>query len=137
MLQYKLINDLPKLCSLTTMNVKKIEFNEPSMKEGSFLKFYLEDLKIFVFMKIVNIDTPINKKYGCLRLETIGTKIDKLPINIEYKIKKINNNQTQISIMHRFRYDMNKNFIKNFRINKQNSLKKYKIYIEEKNENKN
>jgi hypothetical protein len=133
---WEFISDLQKVCSLTTMDVKKIEFNEPSMKEGSFLKFFLENLKLFVFMKIVNIKTPKNKNCWCLTIETIGTKIDKLPKNIEFKIKKINNNQTQLSILHRFKYNMNKNFIKIFKINKQNNLKKYKKYIEEENDNK-
>jgi hypothetical protein len=134
---WEFISDLQKVCSLTTMDVKKIEFNEPNMKEGSFLKFFLENLKLFVFMKIVNIKTPKNKNCWCLTIETIGTKIDKFPKNIEFKIKKINNNQTQLSILHRFKYNMNKNFIKIFKINKQNNLKKYKKYIEEENDSKN
>jgi len=128
---WEFISDLQKVCSLTTMNVKKIEFNSPSIKEGSFLKFYLEDLKIHVFMKIANIGFSKNKKCCYLRIETIGTNIEKLPKNIEYKMKKINNNQTQLSISHRFKYDMNENFMKSFKINKQNNLKKYKKYIEE------
>jgi hypothetical protein len=79
---WEFISDLQKVCSLTTMDVKKIEFNEPNMKEGSFLKFFLENLKLFVFMKIVNIKTPKNKNCWCLTIETIGTKIDKFPKKI-------------------------------------------------------
>jgi len=130
---WEFISDLQKVCSLTTMNVKKIEFNSPRIKEGSFLKFYLEDLKLNVFMKIVNIGFSKNKKSCYLKIETIGTNVERLPKNIEYKIKKINNNQTQLSISHRFKYDINTNFMKIFRINKQNNLKKYKKYIEEEN----
>ena len=118
------------------MNIKKIEFNKSKIEEGSFLKFYLEDLKIHVFMKIVNIDNSKNKNCWYLRIETIGTHIDQLPTRIEYKIKKINNNQTQLSILHRFKYNINKNFPESFKIKKQNNLKKYKKYIEEENDNK-
>ena len=50
--------------------------------------------------------------------------------------KKINNNQTQLSILHRFKYNININFIESFKINKKNNLKKYKKYIEEENDNK-
>ena len=118
------------------MNVKKIEFNDSKIKEGSFFKFYLEDLKIHVFMKIVNIDNSKNKNCWYLRIETIGTQKEQLPTKIEYKIKKINNNQTQLSILHRFKYNININFIESFKINKKNNLKKYKKYIEEENDNK-
>jgi len=133
---WEFIYDLQKVCSLTTMNVKKIEFNDSKIKEGSFFKFYLEDLKIYVFMKIVNIDNSKNKNCWYLRIETIGTQKEQLPTKIEYKIKKINNNQTQLSILHRFKYNININFIESFKINKKNNLKKYKKYIEEENDNK-
>ena len=133
---WEFIYDLPKLCSLTTMNVKKIEFNNFKIEEGSFLFFFLEDLKTHVFMKIVNIENSKNKNCWYLRIETIGTNIDLLPTKIEFKIKKINNNQTQLSILHRFKYNINKNFQESFKIKKQNNLKKYKKYIEEENDNK-
>jgi len=132
---WEFISDFKKVCSLTTMNIKKIEFKSPITKEGSFLKFYLENLKMHVFMKIVNIDSSKNKKCWYLRIETIGTNIDQLPKNIEYKIKKINNNQTQLSIEHRFKYDIKADFLKSFKIKKQNNLKKFKKYIEDENDN--
>ena len=86
---WEFISDLQKVCSLTTMNVKKIEFNSPRIKEGSFLKFYLEDLKLNVFMKIVNIGFSKNKKSCYLKIETIGTNVERLPKNIEYKILNV------------------------------------------------
>ena len=133
---WEFIYDLQKVCSLTTtMNAKKIEFNDSKIKEGSFLKFYLEDLKIHVFMKIVNIDTSKNKKCWYLRLETIGTQKEQIPTKIEFKIKKINDNQTQLSILHRFKYNINTNFMESFNFKKQNNLKKYKKYIEEEKDN--
>ena len=68
-----------------------------------------------------------------MRFETIGTNFKNIPKKAEFKIVKINENLTQISFLHQFSYDTNKNFINDFNIKKKETIKKIKEYIENNN----
>ena len=107
----------------------KIEYKGPRMKIGTFIKYYFEELNITAFMRIVGIEMPKKKKTWIFRLETIGTYINSLPNYIECKVIIINEN-TQLSFLHKFPYNTSEEFINNFNTNKNETLKKYKKYIE-------
>ena len=47
----------------------------------------------------------------------------------------IENNKPQLSVSHKFKYNINKNYIEKFQIIKKEAIKKYKEYIEEQKEN--
>jgi len=47
----------------------------------------------------------------------------------------IGTNKTQLSLSHKFKYNINKNYIEKFQIIKKEAIKKYKEYIEEQKEN--
>ena len=132
---WKFISDFKKMTNISTFLAKNPECNTPIIKPGSFIKYHIDELKVTVYMKIIYIETFKKKKCWFIRLETIGANIENLPKLIEYKIQIINENKTQLSIMHKFPYNINQDFLKKFQINKKETLKKYKAYIEENNEN--
>ena len=129
------ILDFKKMSKISPIFAKNIEYNEPKIREGSFLKFFLEDLQITVFMRVSEIKAYKKKKSWWIKLETIGSNIGDLPKLIEYKIMIIGTNKTQLSLSHKFKYNINKNYIENFQIIKKEAIKKYKEYIEEQKEN--
>ena len=108
----------------------KIEFKGPRMKIGTFIKYYFEELNITAFMRIVGIEMPKKKKTWIFRLETIGTYINSLPNYFECKVIIINENKTQLSFLHKFPCGTSEEFINFFNTNKNETLKKYKKYIE-------
>ncbi len=112
----------------------QIVFNSPSLKEGTFIKFYFEELKMNVFLKIIEIKCFQKRKTWWIKFETISSKIDKLPKFIEYKITIITNEKTHLSILHTFPYTLNKDIINNYKINIKKLIKKIKQNIEEQNE---
>ena len=87
------ILDIKKMSRISPIIAKNIEYNEPKICEGCFLKFYLEDLKITVFMRVNEIKAYKKKKSWWIKLETIGNNIGDLPKLIEYKIVIIGNNK--------------------------------------------
>ena len=81
-------------------------------------------------MQIFEINTPKKRNFFGVKLKTIGIQINKIAKIIEFKIVKIDN-KTQFSILHLFQNDIEKEFLKKFRINKKEIIKKLKKYIEE------
>ena len=119
-----------KMSEITPNIGTKIEYKGPRMKIGTFIKYYFEQLNITAFMRIVGIEMPKKKKTWIFRLETIGTYINSLPNYIECKVIIINENKTQLSFLHKFPYNTSEEFINYFNTNKNETLKKYKKYIE-------
>jgi len=64
------ILDFKKMSKISPIFAKNIEYNEPKIREGSFLKFFLEDLQITVFMRVSEIKAFKKKKSWWIKLET-------------------------------------------------------------------
>ena len=73
-----------------------------------------------------------NWKY---KLDSIGVNIKNLPIFIEIKVVKLNEDKTQLSLLHKFSYTTDQNYIEFFSINKKEIMKQYIKYLEETKEN--
>ena len=71
-----------------------------------------------------------NWKY---KLDSIGVNIKNLPIFIEIKVTIIDENKTQLSVLHKFSFDTDQKFIKFFSINKKEIMEKYVKYLENTN----
>ena len=127
------LNDLKKTYEIMG---GKVEFKDQQLREGSFLKYYVESLNINIFLRVAETKIYKKKKYGLITLETIGVKYNKIVKRVEYKIIKINNNKTQFSIMHIFPPELNQDLLNKFQIYKKEIIKKYKQCFEE-NENDN
>ena len=127
---WKYIFDFKKLNSIVPIFGENIEYNESELGKGSFLKFYSYTSKKMIYMQISEINTPKKRNFFGVKLKTIGIQINKIAKIIEFKIVKIDN-KTQFSILHIFQNDVEKEFLKNFQINKEEIIKKLKKYIEE------
>jgi len=124
------LHDFRKINELSPHIGKNMEFKGQINKVGSFIKFYDENSKHVVFLKVTAYEMAENKNQWLMRFETIGANFKNTPKKTEFKIVKINENLTQISFSHQFSYDSNKNFINDFNIKKKEAIKKIKEYIE-------
>ena len=127
---WKYIFDFKKLNSIVPIFGENIGYNESELGKGSFLKFFSYTSKKMIYMQISEINTSNKRNFFRIKLKTIGTKINNIAKIIEFKIVKIDN-KTQFSILHIFQNDVEKEFLKNFQINKEEIIKKLKKYIEE------
>ena len=130
---WEFISDLRKVCKLSNSE-QNIYYNAPNLKEGNFIKFYYDELKMNVFLKIKEMKCFKKKKSWWIKLETISSRIDRLPKYIEYKITIIDNGKTHLSILHNFPYTLNQDIINNYKIKIKDLIKKIKRNIEEQNE---
>ena len=130
---WKNLIDLKKISKQNFIIGHNLEFNDSEIKEGSFLKFHLDCLKIQMFMKITQLTINKNRKHGSIKLEVIGVKYNKKLKKIECKIVKINDNKTQFSILHIFPPDINQDIINQFQTYKKEVIKKIKKFFEEEN----
>lgn len=131
---WKIITDFKKMAQIYPIKGENIQFNEPIIKVGVFIKMFIEELKTISFMRIIEIKTFKKRKNWWIKLETIGAYITNLPKKIEYKIVMIDNFKTHFSITYIFPFYINPDIIKQFEIIKKDALKIYKKTIEEDNE---
>lgn len=131
---WKIILNFKKLSNIYPIKGEKIQFNEPIVKVGVFIKMFIEELKITTFMKVIEIKTFKKRKSWLIKLETIGAFITNLPKAMEYKIIMIDNYKTQFSITYFFPFNINPDIIQKFEMIKKDALKIYKKTIEEDNE---
>ena len=127
------ILDFQNLCKIINSK-KKIIYSSPDLKEGTFIKYFFEELKKDVFLKIIELKCSQKKKSWWIKFETISSNIGKLPKMIEYKITIIDNEKTHLSILHTFPYTLNQDIINHYKINIKELIKKIKQNIEEQKE---
>ena len=133
---WKFVLDLTKLNEIHNILGENVEYNQEKIGLGSFLKIYIKDLKKTIFMKIIDIKDNKKKKSLWIKLETIGTYVIDLPILIQYKLIIIDDFQTHFSIFLKFPLDINQKLIKKFQENSREAIRKYKIFMEETNKDK-
>ncbi len=127
---WEFVLDVKKMFKIANSKYDII-YNDSNLKEGSFIKYYLDEIKMSVFMRIIQIKRTQKIKSWWIRFETIGTKIQKIPKFIECKITMIDKEKTQLSFLHKFPSNSNQEFINTFKIKIKETIKKFKKYIEE------
>jgi len=132
---WELVIDLKKLSEIAPVIGSKIEFSGEKLKVGTFLKYYFDAIDKNVFFKITGVEMPKNKNNWIYKLEAIGSNVKNLPIYVENKVTIIDENKTQLSILHKFPYNTDQKFIEFFNINKEEIMKKYIKYLEGSKEN--
>ena len=110
---------------------KNIEYRGQINEIGSFIKFFDENLKKVIYFKVIGYQMSIQKKNWLCRLESIGSDNIDIPKIIEYKMRIINKNKSQLSTLYKFSYNSNPDYIKKFEINKKDALKKIIKYVKE------
>ena len=133
---WNLISNLKNYSHLISDYMSNMEFKGPINEIGSFIKYFDTKLQKTVFLKIIVYDVSNQKKCWKFSLEAIGTDIVNVPKISEIKLFIIDDNKFQISFLHKFAYNSDPEFIKNFDINKKDIFKRIiKNVIEGKNEN--
>jgi hypothetical protein len=127
---WKNLNDFKKINEIFPFPGTDMIFKGQINKVGSFIKYRDVFSKQTCFLKVCTYDMSKDKKQWLMRFESIGSNLHNLPKKFEFKIIKINEDKTQISILDQFAYDSNRNFMNEFEIKKKESLKKVKEYIE-------
>ena len=132
---WEFIIDLKKLSKIAPVIGSKIEYSGEKLKVGSFLKYYFDAIGKTVFFKITGVEMPKKRKNWIYKLEAIGTNTKNIPIYVENKVTIIDENKTQLSLLHKFPYSTDQKFIEIFNINKKEIMKKYVKYLEGVKEN--
>ena len=127
---WEFITDLKKLSEIAPIIGSKIEYSGEKSKVGSFIKYYIDAMDKTVFYKITGVETTKRIKNWIYKLEAIGTNVKNIPIYIENKVTIINENKTQLSLLHKFSYNTDQKFFKFFSINKKEIIKKYVKFLE-------
>jgi hypothetical protein len=122
---WEFITDLKKLSEIAPIIGSKIEYSGEKLKVGSFIKYYIDVLKKTVFFKITGVEMPKNMRNWIYKLESIGVNVKNVPIYIENKLTIIDENKTQLSLLHIFSYNTDQKFVDIFNINKKEIMKKY------------
>jgi hypothetical protein len=130
---WEFILDLKKMYKIAESSAD-VEYHDPILKEGSFIKYYVDEIKMNVFMRIIQIKRTQKRKTWSIRLEIVGVKQQNLPKYIEYKITIIDNEKTQLSLLHKFSFNSNQDILNKYKIKIKEGIKKFKKYIEEQNE---
>ena len=132
---WKLITDIKKLYEFNSDTIIFFESKGSINEIGSFIKYFNKNLKKFVFLKVIEYDNSEQKNCWTFCLEAIGTELVNVAKSIEFKIYKINNNKNQLSILHKFSYNSNPDYINQFNIKKKETFKKIIQYLEENSQN--
>ena len=128
---WEIITDIKKICDINSVFVTFLDSKGATNEIGSFIKYYNKNLKKIIFLKVIEYDNSEKKKCWVYGLESIGTDNLNVAKSVEYKIFIINDNKIQLSILHKFSYNSNLDYINKFNINKKESFKKIIQYIEQ------
>ena len=127
---WEFITDLKKLSEIAPIIGSKIEYSGEKLKVGSFIKYYIDALGKTVFFKITGVEMAKKMKNWIYKLEAIGVNVKNIPIYIENKVTIIDENKTQLSLLHKFSYNTDQKFFNFFSINKKEIIKKYVKFLE-------
>ena len=127
---WEFIIDLKKLCEIAPIIGSKIEYSGEKLKVGSFLKYYIDALDKIVFFKVTGVEMPKIMKNWIYKLEVIGVNVKNIPIYVENKVTIIDENKTQLSLLHKFPFNTDQKFFDFFSIKKKEIMKKYAKYLE-------
>ena len=127
---WEFITDFKKLSEIAPDIGSKIEYSGEKLKVGSFLKYYLDALDKIVFFKVTGVEMPKIMKNWIYKLEVIGVNVKNIPIYVENKVTIIDENKTQLSLLHKFPFNTDQKFLDFFSIKKKIIMKKYAKYLE-------
>ena len=127
---WEFITDFKKLSEIAPDIGSKIEYSGEKLKVGSFLKYYIDALDKIVFFKVTGVEMPKIMKNWIYKLEVIGVNVKNIPIYVENKVTIIDENKTQLSLLHKFPFNTDQKFCDFFSIKKKEIMKKYAKYLE-------
>ena len=105
------IISIKELSEITSDFVTNLEFKGSINEVGSFIKYYDKFLKKKIFLKVSEYDNSNAKKCWLFRLEAIGANINNIINVIEFKLIKINDFKTHISLLKKYSSKSDSNYI--------------------------
>lgn len=127
---WDLITDLKKIGKLAPIIGTNIESWGMPLEVGSFWKSYLNNYHKTVFLKVNKVEMNEKKNIWLYSCETIGTDEFIIPQEIQFRVIKLEEKKTQLSLTNKFSKKINKNVLKILNINKRDILKRIKRYLE-------
>ena len=127
---WNLLTDFQKIPIFTDCQ-RNVQYKGLKNEVGSFVRYYDEKLKRNVFLKIIKCDIPEKRNCWTFSFQSIGTNCMNIPKLIEIKVININENKTQISILHEFAHNSNPDYMKEFIIYKKKVIKEIFDYFTE------
>jgi len=124
---WDITTDFQKLSEINPKIGKNFKCRGNKFKKDSFIKcIYLDKYTFFI---IKDVEQKKNKNKWVYALETIGSDVDYIKQEIQIWINKINENKSQISIIHIFKQLISKKYLDEFQNKKSEILKSIKDYI--------
>ena len=131
---WKILLDSDQIVEIFSTCGRFMEFSNAKIDEGVFLKIYNNDLNYTFYYKIDEIKAYKKRKQWKIKIERIGIYNYFFAKEIEITITIINTYQTKLSILHKFKYDINKDIFNIIEFRKIEKMKIFKKYIEELND---
>jgi hypothetical protein len=133
---WEFITDLKNLSNLAPIIGINLEVWGKPLQVGSFWKCYLKNYNKIVFLRIIKVEKNEKRNRWLYALETIGSYLFSFQQHeIEYCLTKINEEQTQLSFVHKYSQKIDKKNLKILSVNKKDILKRIKRYFEINNKN--
>ena len=129
---WNFITDLKKLSHLCPNIGTNFSYQNNKYNKGSFVKCLLPKSNKIIFMKVTKFDKNKKKNKWVYTLETFGSDIRYINQEIQISVNKINDNKTQISIIHIFKQVLTKEYIENFYKKKNEVIKEIQKYLNSK-----
>ena len=124
---WDIVTDFQKLSDINPKIGHNFSCRGNKFKKDSFIKcIYLEK---YTFFMIKSVEQKMKRNKWIYALETIGSDVDYTKQEIQIWINKINENKSQISIIHIFKQLISKNYLGEFKNKKSEILKSIKDYI--------
>ena len=123
------ITNFKKLSNLNQNLGTNFCFQGEHYKVGSFIKCYVPKRNQNVFMRIKNVNKKKKNNKWIYAMETFGADISYIKQEIQICVIKINENKTQISVIHIFKQVLPKDYWDNFSQNKKKVMKKIKKFL--------
>ena len=128
---WNILSNYKKLSKFAPFLTKNLDIYGPCNEIGSFIKFFIDELKKTVFLKVTKYIIPLKKKTYIYTLESIGVDNVNIEKKLEFKLTIINDSKSQLSIFHSFSYDSNPDYLKKFEIKKKKILLNFKNHLYE------
>ena len=126
---WNIMTDFKKLRNFNLISGENFTYRGDIYKKGSFIKFFYPKVNNYIFMTVKLVDKEITKNKWIYALETFGADIKYIDQEIQFHINRINDNNTQISVIHIFKQVLSKEYKENFIQKKSEVMKKIKEYI--------
>ena len=134
---WNFITDFQKLSNLNPNFGQNYSYQDSRYKVGSFIKCFIPKTNKHIFMKVKNVVKNKKNKNWIYALEMFGADACYIKQEAKIHINKIDDNKTQISVIHIFKQLLSKDYIEDFINNKKKFMKLLKIYLNNLKKNNN